>query len=1469
MTLKRTVQQLFETNSNYLDAQQALNQAYSLKALSDDLYTDPLRFVYELIQNSDDAYDGYKTKAPIVHIAIVDKNYLIVANYGKPFSERDVRGICCVGCGTKKLDHEKTGYKGLGFKAVFGKSDYVLIASKGNFFRFETNSKAFKWNEKWGKDQTSWETLNQQNFVYPWQICPLWTETAQIPEPIREWLFAQPEVVATIIRLKNISETQEAIEMLTKQPYLFMFLRHIKDVRFSISTLVETSLNISVLKDGSIKISYDNNKATSHWLLYSCRLNVPETVLGDIRLPEKLNQDKVVEMTLAAKIDANDKIEPVRGSDSVLFAYLPTKISTYNLPILVNSNFLVNASREHIHVDSLWNQWLFSCIPNETFKWIQELTKNAKWSEKAYDLLPNIIPAKDKLADRYNQSCNDSVKRIPFLLSIDKNSLSINEAVVDLTMFSSENCIGHELIRDFILHRSSPKLRLARNPFVTNNHRLRNLGITQFTWDRCMEMLQSRYFSSKFTCESDIKFIQYLYIQRNSTQIQKRLYEIPFMMDQSGCLRRVQEIYFPSRFSSADWLMLDSTDAYVHQEVMIWLETQLPIKQWLRKLGIIEKTDMTFVEQYLIPNVRTYINQANAIITIKRLFVLFQNGSLTTQHFHELRKLKLLSANGALVPAYHLYFSADYSPHLSLDFLDLDAALFLSPSYLEIIEKIPAHQWKYFFQSLGVHENICLMPIDDDWYSELVQAYICAHTMNLPSYMAFAFKNRMTILHIELTQINYQFSVYFWEHVIRSININQLNEFEMLLGQRRIPISNLPQWCVRTRLCIPTTTGVLLPSTEVFSNSLLTIAGRYLPVFVCHLRNPHSDAWLKFFGFKTELSIDNCLTLLTLVYLHSQNTGLDDDDERRIQLIYTRLIDDLSRMDQTRRNQCRIKQPIYLLSTNETQFMATIELVYSNDNNFVLPNRVAQLRLSRENASNVHIDLLLEMFNVRQVRLKHLSLSDDTNAQLSRSLHSKLRNIQPYLFALAEFRKIKDHCIDYDFEIFEADRLELCYEKNIPICQRSVYLDNNQLFIKRPWNSNETMQTLSEILCKQFKLSPDFEPDLHLMLMAESSAVIDKHLSQWDIAVQTSLFEDLLSTTGTREKFATMIDRDNTKLFSNLKITDNNSSADVLLAGLEAQESEWSGCVYHFSHLENTANILLDRKLKARGQLPFNDFKDSAAENVIKSTRTNAKNYVRFYFRPLTPTQRCNENLGSADLIERYGNKPMCPVPIFFCFNLKALLSIKGLQWKVSLGNMASYHTQFDCTREIIDKFDYQYVYADTRTERGKYSSQQEFLIESELDFNHLAKNDITLVFQDENAFNSLKLMVPTLEYPTRMDSQFFFGYNPRVVIEHCNLNSRKIVIYINKGLGSSDDGKILVQMASNNNTKTITGKLIGVFIRDDTFTILGRERISFVSEIADLKYAVYYKYAKQIWLVYTNHTSPKYCSPEIDHDDV
>ncbi len=55
ISLKQCIEELSAINTDYKYPKQAVDQAESLKSLSSDLYTDNIRFIYELIQNADDA----------------------------------------------------------------------------------------------------------------------------------------------------------------------------------------------------------------------------------------------------------------------------------------------------------------------------------------------------------------------------------------------------------------------------------------------------------------------------------------------------------------------------------------------------------------------------------------------------------------------------------------------------------------------------------------------------------------------------------------------------------------------------------------------------------------------------------------------------------------------------------------------------------------------------------------------------------------------------------------------------------------------------------------------------------------------------------------------------------------------------------------------------------------------------------------------------------------------------------------------------------------------------------------------------------------------------------------------------------------------------------------------------------------------------------------------------------------------
>ena len=66
---------------------------------------------------------------------------------------------------------------------------------------------------------------------------------------------------------------------------------------------------------------------------------------------------------------------------------------------------------------------------------------------------------------------------------------------------------------------------------------------------------------------------------------------------------------------------------------------------------------------------------------------------------------------------------------------------------------------------------------------------------------------------------------------------------------------------------------------------------------------------------------------------------------------------------------------------------------------------------------------------------------------------------------------------------------------------------------------------------------------------------------------------------------------------------------------------------YHYTDATNAKNILTEGFLYSRQQVVARNLmrNDNASSGVISHTVDSSKDYVRFYFRPLTPTQFYNE----------------------------------------------------------------------------------------------------------------------------------------------------------------------------------------------------------------------------------------------------
>ena len=113
----------------------------------------------------------------------------------------------------------------------------------------------------------------------------------------------------------------------------------------------------------------------------------------------------------------------------------------------------------------------------------------------------------------------------------------------------------------------------------------------------------------------------------------------------------------------------------------------------------------------------------------------------------------------------------------------------------------------------------------------------------------------------------------------------------------------------------------------------------------------------------------------------------------------------------------------------------------------------------------------------------------------------------------------------------------------------------------------------------------------------------------------------------------------------------------------------WPRYVYHFTDIHNAVNILKERYLYSRAEAQqFGLMKvDNASPAVIQQTQSAHLEYVRLYFRPLTPTQYRNEGIRPIGRRELEGAH--CPAPVYFCFDTFEILAMDETHF--SDGNIA------------------------------------------------------------------------------------------------------------------------------------------------------------------------------------------------------
>ncbi len=897
--VRKFIERLNKEQSNYTSPELSQNIANALESLSTDIYTDSKRFIYEMLQNADDASN--RSGKLEIQIQIIGQ-YLVISHQGEKFTEIDIESICSVGDGNKKGDENKTGFKGIGFKSIFSHSDYVIINSGDYCFSFDKNHWENYWSNNWGKQQ-DWKKQRvskgkEANVKMPWQIIPIWT---YLP---KELAFVKKFNVSTIVKYDDIEKLHKELFDLFSNTQILLFLRS-REVKVTITKAV--SFTIEKVRHGETIKLRKNGQDISEWLFKSVPLDVDQLTKNimenDIRIPEKLRQSNKTEIFFAVQLE-DGKIKTADKENRLIFTYLPTSVN-YDFPFLVNASFLTDAGRQHLHEDLYWNIWLFQQIPIYLFGWLSQLAKS-KYKNEILKLIPHKFRGHSQLQLSFNKGLEKAISEIAFIPNKQGDLLKVSDAIWDKTNISE--CIQQNIIINYInLTKSKQFSEFALIPSLQPMFKLQELALEIFDIDDLEGFFSSSLFQNQHHINENFALISFLCkkLTRDLSKEEKDVWQykiqfISFIFNENGILKNPKQIYFPGvKFSDS----FQDSISIVHPEIIRQIEINHHIKVWLESLGVKEPTDISFIEKTIIGN-EDYCNRENAIEVGRYLFNAHKKGILNDQHYNDMQHINLLTKKNNLVKAQDAFLSNFYEPELLLESICMDD-FFVSNNYY--IDSDLKSEWKTFFLKIGVNENIKLQRITDNKNSKLVESeyfyFVCSHARdkaNKANYYPALVRedNLVTFDRIAYTKLAkvYGFSKLFWKQVFRYINPDSVNKIAHLhwgYYGSTWDVQNYFHWSLENSEIIPTKTGKCLKCKDVFINhkEIKDIAGKYLPVFDYEGIIPQK--WLEYLPFKSNLTLDDFLLILSEISKDvSTDQNLNQENNKRIIQIYNKLADD-------------------------------------------------------------------------------------------------------------------------------------------------------------------------------------------------------------------------------------------------------------------------------------------------------------------------------------------------------------------------------------------------------------------------------------------------------------------------------------------------------------------------------------------------------------------------------------------------
>ena len=331
------------------------------RLISEQLYSDKSHFVYELLQNAEDALERRFRQNPndnsprAVQFKLF-RDRLEFRHFGAPFNEKDVKGVSDVLKGTKTGDFIQIGKFGIGFKSVYAFTASPEIHSGDEHFVIKRYIRPEAKNSDHYPSMEPHETV----FVFPFDHEKL------------------PEDQAFKLILKKLQGLG---------PRVLLFLRQIDEIEWSVDSdeekgqylketkpiqAIENARHVTVIGQ---KNDEDENE---DWRIFKR----PVTVSG-----ESGQVSVEIAFRLGTNTEDNRKSSIVRENNTPLVVYFPTEKDT-RLGFLLQGSYRTTPARDNILQDDEWNKRLIKETAGLVIGALRQLKQMGLLSVSVLETLP-------------------------------------------------------------------------------------------------------------------------------------------------------------------------------------------------------------------------------------------------------------------------------------------------------------------------------------------------------------------------------------------------------------------------------------------------------------------------------------------------------------------------------------------------------------------------------------------------------------------------------------------------------------------------------------------------------------------------------------------------------------------------------------------------------------------------------------------------------------------------------------------------------------------------------------------------------------------------------------------------------------------------------------------------------------------------------------------------------------------------